>query len=270
MQKSMTGAGFVLAAALAACSSNSGAGALTLNAMVPKSKVAGALSAVSATSSASGLSLSDGQNTLVLTSAEVVLRGIKFDHADGTIGCSAGGVTDASGEGSSAKDGECEDFKAEPMILALPLNGSVSRQVTANVAAGSYKKVSFKVHKLGGDALDKALQSSRPDMQGVSVLVKGTLNGAAFTYISNLEAEQEIELNPPMQVSADGSQVGVTLSVDAAGWFVGSGAVLDPRQAGVGGALEETVRRNIEASFEGFEDNDHDGTPHGADADEKG
>jgi len=62
----------------------------------------------------------------------------------------------------------------------------------------------------------------------------------------------------------------VTLSIDVLSWFIaGDGVtVIDPGTAEAGGANAQLVRNNIEDSFEGYEDDDHDGVPHDEDDDE--
>jgi hypothetical protein len=51
----------------------------------------------------------------------------------------------------------------------------------------------------------------------------------------------------------------VTLRVDLAVWFLNGGELINPVQALKGGTFEGLVKDNIEASFDVFQDDDHDG-----------
>jgi len=75
-----------------------------------------------------------------------------------------------------------------------------------------------------------------------------------------LEAEQEIELNPPVTVTA-GATASLTLRFDLSGWFSGAGGagLVDPATANAGGANAELVADNIQRSIRAFEDEDGDG-----------
>lgn len=226
---------------------------LTLSIMVPGS---GGAAPAAALFNAGELTLSDGVNTLVIQSAEVVLREIEFERAEVLGGCGAD-----DGEVDGTDDDSCEEFKAAPILLSLPLDGTVDQTITVAVLPGAYDEIEFDVHKLSDDGLDQALLDQHPEFEGISVKVTGTWNGNPFEYTSDLEAEQEIEFATPLQLDGAGN---VTLSVDLATWFAdGSGNLIDPSSAN-----NDLVENNIEASFEGFEDDDHDGVPHDEDDDE--
>ena len=57
----------------------------------------------------------------------------------------------------------------------------------------------------------------------------GTYNGVAFTYVSNLDVEQEYEFNPPLTVT-ETTGANVTLFADLGGWFLNQAAdgLIDP------------------------------------------
>lgn len=219
---------------------------------------------------AAGLQLEDGTNTLLIESAEVVLREIEFERADELAGCD-----EDEGEIEGSDDDSCEEYKTDPILLSLPLDGSVAKQLDVTVDAGRYDEIEFDLHKLSGDdPLDQALLSANGDWEDISVRVIGTWNGQPFEYTSDLDAEQEIELATPMDIGAGGATVNVTLSVDVATWFRSNpldptSALIDPSSALKDGPNEEIVEDNIEDSFEGFEDHDEDGVPHDEDEDEE-
>lgn len=131
---------------------------------------------------------------------------------------------------------------------------------------GTYNEFEFKIHKPEDDDSNAAFLAAHPDFDGVSIRVTGTWNGTAFTYTSDLDAEQETALVPPLVVTETGT-ADFTLFIDIGTWFrFGDGSLIDPSSANKGGANEGTVKSNIENSFQSFEDEDHDGSDdHGED-----
>jgi len=112
----------------------------------------------------------------------------------------------------------------------------------------------------GLDPADAAFLAAHPDFAAISIRATGTWNGSPFTFTSDLNADQEMQLDPPLVVTAAGANVDVTLKVDVATWFAdGSGGLVDPATAGKGGQNENLVRDNIERSFDAFQDENHDG-----------
>ena len=257
--------------ALAACNNDgspTGPGAngpvatVSLSVMVPSGGAAPSAGLFAGTP----LTLTVGGHTLVIETADVVLREIELKRVDSS-------VSDCSAEGPESED--CEEFESGPVLLPLPLDGSVEQQLAVQVDTGTYGEVEFKVHKVGDDALDMAFLQDHPGFEGISIEVTGTWDGAPFTFTSDLDVEQEIDLAQPLLVTAaDGTsptaQTNLTFSVDVATWFVDpvSGDLIDPSTALEGGANEGLVKENIKASIKGFEDDDHDGVPHEDDADE--
>jgi len=204
--------------------------------------------------------ITDGSNTLVINQVQLVLREIELKRVEDTSGCSG-----------SENDG-CEKLELGPILLDLPLGGTggAARSFSVPVAAGSYDEVEFEIHKPSDDdASDAAFVQAHPDFAGVSVKVDGTFNGQAFTYVSDLNAEEKIELNPPL-VTSDAAATDLTLFVDLDKWFRdGTGTLLDPASANAGLANEGLVETNIRSTLHAFEDEDHDGMDdHGGGADD--
>ena len=192
-----------------------------------------------------------GADTLNLTRVALVLRDIElerqFDECDDVPG--------------SAQEG-CEEFETGPFILELPLDGTVTNAITVNdVPADTYDELEFKVHKPENDTPeDLAFIAANPEFDGVSILVEGDFNGVAFVFETDLNQEQEVQLNPPLVVT-DGTALNVTFSVDVVTWFKAlDGSLVDPATANKGQANEQLVKDNIEASIDIFEDNDRDGS----------
>lgn len=210
---------------------------------------------------AQGLELSDGTNTLIIESAELVLREIEFERVE-SFGCD----DDVSGD-----DDDCEEFETGPFLVSLPLDGSVSTQLTAQVDTGHYDEIELEIHKPDDDtAQDIEFLNQHPSFVDVSIRVTGSYNGRSFSYITDLNEEQEIELTDPLIVTTESGPVNVTLILDLSTWFLDpvGGTFVDPTTALKGQPDEQLVEDNIEASIEGFRDDDGDGVRHGEDDDE--
>lgn len=192
----------------------------------------------------------DGTNTLVLTSVQMVLREIELDLA--------GADEDCHQEGSSSDS--CEEIELGPVLLDVPVGAGPEQAISVDLAEGTYDEIEFELHKPDdGNAADQAFVAANPAFDGVSVRVTGTFNGTPFTFTSEVDAEQEHELDPPLTVAATGPAV-LTLMVDVSTWFqTGGGALIDPATANTGGANKSLVENNIVDSFDAFEDNDEDG-----------
>jgi hypothetical protein len=201
--------------------------------------------------SANALTAQNGNNSLVLTSAELVLRKIELER-DGGASCDPNGT-------SSAGDHDCPELKEGPFVVTLPLDGNIVTSFAAEIPAGNYKSLQLQMHKLSG-AADQNVLIGRPDLQGSSVKVVGTYNGTAFTLFSDVTATQEIAFNPSVVVAA-GKPFNITLSIDVVSWFKdAAGNFVDPTTSSHSGNGENTFKKAIQASFRGFEDNDHNGS----------
>lgn len=191
----------------------------------------------------------DGTNTLVIDRVQLVLGEIELKRAD-----SAGTCADP---GSDA----CEQLELGPVLLDLPLGGAggAARTFSVAIPPGTFDEVDFEVHKPSSGE-DAAFVQANPGFDGVSVKVTGSYNGQAFTYTSDLDAEEEIALNPPLVVNASAS-TDLTLFVDLNRWFRdGSGSLVDPATANIGGEHESLVKSTITSTLHAFEDEDRDGT----------
>ena len=144
-------------------------------------------------------------------------------------------------------------------LLDLPLGNGAQREFTVAIDTGSYGKIEFEIHKASsGD--DSAFVALHPEFADASIRVTGTYNGVAFTYVSDLDVEQEYDFVPPLTVT-ESTGANVTLFVDLNAWFLNQNAdgLIDPATANKGGQLEGEVKSNIEASLNAFEDDDRDG-----------
>jgi hypothetical protein len=221
----------------------------------------------------------DGTNTLVLTSVQVVLRKIELERAGhdgactGTSSSVSASATTSTGSaddhghdagddhGHDANDDDCENVELGPVIFDVPVTTSgAQHSVSVNVDAGTFQKVEFEIHKPEDDSSDDAaFLAANPAFAKISIRAQGTWNGTPFTFTSDLNAEQEIELSPPLVVAQSGA-TDLTIFFDVSGWFTTSGGMLiDPASAVKGQPNEGLVQDNIKRSLRAFRDNDEDG-----------
>ncbi len=193
--------------------------------------------------------LTDGQNELIITKAEVVLREVELERVE---------VTDCDVE---PEPEGCEEFEAGPLLLDVPLNGATRQQVSIPVPPGLYDELEFDIHKVSNDdPEDAAFRAAHPDMVGKSIRVQGFFNDQPFTFESDLDVEQEFELSPPLVVEATTSSTNVTVRLDIAQWFRDAvGQLVNPHDGNKGGPHENLIKENIKQSIEAFEDKDGDG-----------
>ncbi len=235
-----------VAAVAAACSTGTGPGGPTASlSFTTKPGGAPAFSSVAALDD----TIISGSDVLIITKAQIVLRQVELKRADGMACDSTGPAGDEDG---------CEEFKTDPMVVSLPLDGQVATAITIAIPPGTYNELDFEVHKLEGSA-DQALITQYPDLDGLSIRLEGTFNGTAFVYESDLDVEQENELTTPIVVADSTSAVNVTMGIDLSSWFRSGQALVDPASANHGGANESLVKENIKRSFRSFEDDDRDG-----------
>ena len=197
--------------------------------------------------SSGGMTLAAGADDLVITRAQIVLREIEFEYEDSLPGC------------VSRYDDACEKIEIGPVLVDLPLDGSLRTQLTTTVPEGTFDEIEFELeHAHDDSASERAFRREHPEFNGLSVRVEGTFNGQPFTFVSSVRAEMEIEFSPPLVVGESGHNV--TIAVDLGRWFRQSdGSAIDPRTANPGGPNAGVVAANIRASFDAFDDDDRDG-----------
>jgi hypothetical protein len=216
--------------------------------------------------------LAANPDTVIVRSVDLVLRRIKLEPVE-VPACESDDVEEQDGQNNDAdvndsnsdEDTEgCEEIKAGPVLVSLPLGtAAVEALVDVSAPAGQYDRLHFKIHapKLPRDS---AFLRVNPTFAGVSIRVTGTFSHAGtrttFTYESALEVEQEVTLDPPITVGA-GAVASLTLRFDLSGWFAGPGGagLVDPASANANGLNDALVRNNIRRSIHAFEDEDEDG-----------
>ena len=211
---------------------------------------------------------SDGTNTLVLTKAQLVLRKVELKRANAALGVCADVQVSATGSGSGepgddeGHDGvadSCEEVELGPVLFEVPVASAGAKQsLSVTVDSGTYGAVEFKIHPAEPPD-DQAFLQANPTFAGKSIHVEGTWNGTSFNFDSDITAEEELALQPPIAVAASGAAE-VTIFVDVSGWFAnGSAGLVDPSTANKGQPNEGLVSDNIQHSFRAFEDENEDG-----------
>jgi hypothetical protein len=198
----------------------------------------------------------DAGNVLTFDRVQLVLREVELENEAQEDACEL-----ATG------DDDCAEVEIGPFLVDLPLGTpGAARAFTADVPAGTYDEVKFKVREPDDDAGDAAFRAAHPEFDDISIRAEGSYNGTPFVFVSRLEAEVELDLAPPLVVG-ETATTDLTLMVDLAAWFRAlDGTLVDPATANAGGANQSAVTENVVVSFEAFEDHDHDGSDdHGSD-----
>ena len=203
------------------------------------------------------IQIGSGANSLTINQAQVVLARIELSTAGS---CTTTGAAD-----------DCAELQLGPTLVDLPVDAT-TRVMLEDVAipAGTYSAVQATLDAVRADDDEpggSAFLTAHPDFQGISVKVTGVFTDAsstthAFTFTSEVDAEMDMRLEPPVTLASDTKNF--TIAVDVASWFKdASGAAIDPTDP----ANAEAIERNILRSARVFEDNDHDGVD---DNDEQG
>ena len=146
--------------------------------------------------------LTAGSDTLIITKAEIVLREIELKRVT-VIDC-------------DTADDACEEFAVGPLLLDLPLNGQTAVLITIDIPADTYDEIEFEIHKVSNDNPgDAEFRAAHPDLLDTSIRVQGTFNGQSFTYVTDLNVDQEFDLVPPLVIDEMTGTTNVTVRIDS-------------------------------------------------------
>jgi hypothetical protein len=215
-----------------------------------------------------------GNDTLVFTQVELVIKHIRFSRVEDEACENETESTDLTGSSAALDDGgdddACESFRTGPLLVDLPLGPGTDRIFSVAVDTGTYDQLRFKLHKPEDDGTDPAdvqFLAAHPDFAGISIRARGTFNSVPFEWITDLSERQEQDLVPPLVITGGITNVDVTLKVDIHTWFMNGSALVDPATALTGGANEGLVRDNVRSSFQAFRDDDENGEDDGQEHD---
>lgn len=189
-----------------------------------------------------------GTDTLIITRARIVLREIDLKRLE-TPDCTGDSIVG------------CEEVELGPVLVDLPLDVGAQQQFDIEIPTGTYSRIDFEIHKVGdSDPADLAFRQAYPEFADLSIRVEGTFNGQAFSFVSDVNVEQELDLVPAVVVDST-TNTNVTIFVNLDAWFRAmTGDLVDPATANEGGPNEGLVTDNIKQSLEAFEDPDRDGS----------
>jgi hypothetical protein len=258
--KNVTLIALALSFALAACSdSNTGTVSFALTARqaaapapAPSAAFSGTAAAPSVTATGDSTLITLGNDSIIIRSAQVVLRKVELKRSD-VASCDA-----------VAGNDDCEEFETGATLVTLPLGSTtIAQEVSVAAPPGTFNALEFQIHKPSSSE-DAAFIAANPDFAAISIRVTGTYSQAgtrsSFSFTSDVDQSQEATLPSPATVQA-GQSLNVTLRVELSGWYLNGAktALVDPASANKGGANESVVANNIQNSFNAFEDDNHDG-----------
>lgn len=199
-----------------------------------------------ATAQTSGLIVvTGGGHTLDLQSADVVFSEVTFEGRD----VDTGDDDDSDVDSDSDNSGNSK-FRSGAVTLALPLEGGVVTPFTGEIPLGTYRGI---------------------EMDAEFIRLRGTYDGQSFDVTVPVNAELELEFDPPVVVTSSSDPFNTTVKIDVAGWFKdASGNTIDPRQLATNSTLRAEFRNRVRASFRAFEDSDRDADESDSDSDSEG
>lgn len=156
-----------------------------------------------------------------------------------------------------ATSDDSSDVHTGPLVVDLNLEAKMTVLTAARVAAGTYDRIRFDLHKPEDDEIpsDPVFRVGSSGDQRFSVVITGVYHDAPFTFTSKESARQQLLLDAPLVISESGT-VNVTIKVDPYAWFSSGELVYDP-------VLQtREIDDRIKASFAlAFKDNDRNGDP---------
>jgi hypothetical protein len=242
-------AGVLLASVLAACSGDVAGANLH---PVKLSVTSSVLSTPAASAMQSSLAVGSGGN-FTITKVQLVMDKIELNDGE-TTNCVS--EIEAAGDDHAQVGSECEDVSRDPVLVDIPVDGTLQTALNIPLAAGTYSKLEAKLEPARETAT--AFNAANANLVGKSVRVEGTYGSAAtpFVFTSSVSAGLEMSFNPPLVI--DATTTNATISIDVAKWFLdSSNNAIDPNSATPGTAALQTIEDNIRRSFHAFED-DHE------------
>jgi hypothetical protein len=233
----------VLGLALTACDAGNGMRDASLSFNVASSTAVSQLAA-GETSGSGLIVITAGGHTIDLQSAEVVFSEVTFEGRDVDTGDDDDSDTDSDSDHSGNSK-----FRAGAITLALPLQGGVVTPFTGEIPIGTYRGI---------------------EMDADFLRLRGTYDGQSFDVTVPVNAELELDFNPPLAVTESSDPINVSVKIDVAAWFRdANGNAIDPRQLATNSTVRAEFRNRVRASFRAFEDSDRDADESDSDSDSR-
>lgn len=159
-------------------------------------------------------------------------------------------------------DVEGADLEAGPILIDLPLDGSVTMILSqTEVPPNLYDELEMEVKPVEGDESEEELESQHPGWPlSQSIQVTGTFDAddgegpQPFDIFLVFNDDFELEFEPPLEIG-EGEGLSLILAIDVSTWFLNEdGTLIDPRTLSGDSSAASQVEDNIEDSFEAFED----------------
>jgi len=265
-----------VAVAFAACSNDTGPAGASRSMSLSVTTKGASTQLTGSASRLPGLSgdliATSGNDTLVITRAEVVLSRLELASGLGTNCDEDGDGNHMSGNlltgdhmsGGGDHEGDtprCNEIKRAFVLIDLPTDTSVHTLFETPIPAGTYSSLEarLRVPHADSDTTAAAFLLAHPEFAGANVRVTGTFNGTPFVYTGAVNSRLEMDFDPPITVDSTGRNI--TINVDLDSWFRDrmTGALIDPTTANTGGANVDSVVANIRRSFHEFRDDHGDG-----------
>jgi len=148
------------------------------------------------------------------------------------------------------------DFKlSEPFVQDLVTITTLQDIQTLQIPFGMYDELKVEVDDL--DPQDGAVYTQNPELQDLSILVKGVRNGSEpFEFSSDISLHVKVKFDPPIEINESTLNTNIVLGIDLNAWFLDDqGNFLDPTLPGNKARIEANIRN----SFHAFEDRNRDG-----------
>ena len=188
-------------------------------------------------------------NGIEVDRVRLVVRKLELKDAAAAVSTADAGSDDSG----SGREGE---FETGPFLIDLSgaaLEGQLVSLPEVKVPAGVYEEIEYKIGVPSASQAGSDAALADMAQRQASIIIDGTIDGEAFSFVSAEGVEQEREVTFEVGGARDES---VTINLDVAKWFQdGSGNRLDPRVAGNRSAIEENLKKSIDA----FDDHDGDG-----------
>lgn len=202
-------------------------------------------SGIASTANAQVVPVTSGGHTLNITQATLTITRVELKPTKTDLCAGDDGGDDNLASFSSTSDDHggddndaCEELKAGPLSVDLPLDGGITTLPANAIPAGTFREIELRVS---------------------TARLVGTFDGTPFDVTVPVNTRGEIEFGTPLIV-ADGSPTSVTINVPVGGWLTNAdGTLVDPSKIASNVTLSAQVRSRIIASFHAFEDEDHDG-----------
>ena len=207
-----------------------------------------------------GLLITRGEDMILVTRAQVVVRDVKLEAANADCDDDFDDLAFADRKDrDDDDDGDCPAIHTGPFLVNVPVNGTDGARVAVPVGEGVYSAVQLRLHKVtSNDSADRAFRQANPDFRDISVRLEGTYNGTPFIFVGDINRKIDVPLSEPLDVTEVGGDVTVTL--DLGSWFVRpAGGLYSPALANTPGSVRNIVQSNITGTFRAFCDRNRDG-----------